>query len=97
PRSTRFPYTTLFRSTTSRKRTSVTRAYAAGASQAGKSGDVAPAVFRPVTGDLRFVFELMRSPRHRSDQRALPARPAGSRRARGGDRKSTRLNSSHVK
>src|SRR3712207_7932313 len=73
PRSTLFPYTTLFRSR-------------------GR-GRHPPACGVRATGDGAVVHPHGRAPRLRGDDGAEPpARP----RAGGGDRKSTRLNSSHA-
>src|SRR2546422_7739696 len=67
PRSTLFPYTTLFRSPRSRVR--------------ADGGDAAPRGRRRARGESRVLSD------------GGPARPAAARAP--GDRKSTRLNSSH--
>src|SRR5690349_22253206 len=81
PISTLFPYTTLFRS----------RGQRALAVAGGGEGAGGPASLR-----LRGQLGSDAAPAGRADPRAVPAdRGRGGRRDRG-DRKSTRLNSSHV-
>src|SRR3712207_6998315 len=78
PRSTLFPYTTLFRSAAEREECGRARRRAA-------RGDGVEPDGRPVRG--------ARHPAHRQHRYAVPVRTdAGAQ----GDRKSTRLNSSHA-
>src|SRR3712207_8396174 len=79
PRSTLFPYTTLFRSQEGRQ---------ALASQASEAADAAPSCHGHGQAG-----ELQRRER-RGD--ALGRASQAQRRHKGGDRKSTRLNSSHA-
>src|SRR5438874_3774710 len=78
PRSTLFPYTTLFRS--SRRRNRELRIHGPAAYKAGRDADRG--------SDYRLAGGRRTLPGRGADHRSVPAA--------GGDRKSTRLNSSHV-
>src|SRR5207248_9751025 len=87
PTSTLFPYTTLFRSPAGRRPRLLAEA----------RGGVGAAASDPRRHARRLLSELRHLPRRR---RALPRlrrsrRGGGGRVVRSGDRKSTRLNSSH--
>src|SRR3712207_8743232 len=89
PRSTLFPYTTLFRSQVLVGQVVVVQAGTQGAGDVGTLGGVqGPRVVR-LRGHSRSPPSILAAGRRR---------PAGgdSARAAGGDRKSTRLNSSHA-
>src|SRR5690606_40233036 len=86
PRSTLFPYTTLFRSARAGARA---REAAAGRGLRGDARRARPAG----AGGVRLAVGHRRG----GGRAAAGAGPPHARRGRGEDRKSTRLNSSHVK
>src|SRR3712207_8647716 len=85
PRSTLFPYTTLFRSHTARSL--LLRTLAAGAARGGGGRRVV---------HLLLLLPLLLLLRLLLGQRGLEEGPADAAGAQDGDRKSTRLNSSHA-
>src|SRR3712207_9404777 len=91
PRSTLFPYTTLFRSTTWRR--PCRRMTGASAGMYGVPRGLRPAAGEPVEGAGVAVHHRMaplRGDAHEVGGVEVPVRIVG------GDRKSTRLNSSHA-
>src|SRR2546430_15768197 len=90
PRSTLFPYTTLFRSPNARRRVErpLSRVGGAARRRGGRGGTLGSARAVGRSGGVP-----SEAPRRRGDQGVPPSVGRGLR--DGGDRKSTRLNSSH--
>src|SRR5690554_7245874 len=87
PRSTLFPYTTLFRSKAAAR---AERKLATRLSAGEKNG-------RKRMAELAAVYDTVPVPRIPSEVIGKPGTTTGAAKRRRGDRKSTRLNSSHVR